>query len=143
MKKIVSFIVLGCMIANITGCNGKTSGGKSSQGIDLDLTTLSGTMVYSKVYEMTREPENDMGKIIKMEGKCAYYKDPKTKKEYYTCIIQDATQCCAQGIEFELKKKYNKYPRERENIVVQGKFDAYREKGQTYCVVRNADLVKK
>ena len=138
MKKVIVLTICICMALTIVGCNGKTV--TKDGTIDIDLTSLSSTMVYSKVYDMVNEPEKDMGKTVKMEGKCTKYVDEDTKKVYYTCLIQDATQCCAQGIEFELKDK--KYPSEREDIVVVGKLDAYREDGTTYCVLRNAKLVK-
>ena len=63
----------------------------NNENIDVDLTVLSSTMVYSEVYNMMVSPEAYIGKTVKMEGLCAYYNDEQTGNDYYTCIIQDAT----------------------------------------------------
>ena len=63
---------------------------------DIDLTALSSTMVYSEVYNMMTAPSDYIGKNVKMKGAFSYYQDPNTGNEYYACIIQDATACCAQ-----------------------------------------------
>ena len=39
-----------------------------TQGIDVDRTTLSSTMVYSEVYNMMSEPDGYLGKTVKMDG---------------------------------------------------------------------------
>ena len=86
-----------------------------TEGIDVDLTVLSSTMVYSQVYEMVYFPENYVGQTVKMEGIYTHYHDDTTGKDYYACFIQDATACCAQGIEFELTDDYvypDDYPEE-------------------------------
>lgn len=41
---------------------------QASGELDVDLTTLSSTMVYSEVYNMMYEPDRYLGKRIKMNG---------------------------------------------------------------------------
>lgn len=116
-----------------------------TEGIDIDLTTLSGTMVYSEVYNMLALPEDYIGKTVKMEGIFALYYDEVTGKYYYACIIADATACCSQGIEFVLTEDYtypDDYPEEGDIISVTGVFDTYTEDGYLYCTLRNATLNK-
>ncbi len=109
--------------------------------VDLDLTALSATMVYSEVYQMMYYPENYVGKSVKMEGLYDVYHDDNTGSDYYACIIQDATACCAQGIEFRLTDEYE-YPDESVNeVAVKGIFDLYEEDGVTYCTLRDAELL--
>ena len=63
---------------------------------------------------------------------------------HYACLIQDATACCAQGIEFELNETYDHpedYPSEGEEVIVEGVFDTYMEKGYTYCTLRDGVLI--
>ena len=69
---------------------------------DVDLTTLSSTMVYSEIYNMMYEPDRYLGKRIKMNGRFAVYENPNTGAVYTACIIMDATACCSQGLEFVL-----------------------------------------
>ncbi|MBQ7429833.1 MAG: hypothetical protein IJV29_09215 [Butyrivibrio sp.] len=114
-----------------------------AEGIDVDLTVLSSTMVYSQVYDMVYFPENYVGQTVKMEGIYTHYHDDTTGKDYYACFIQDATACCAQGIEFELTDDYvypDDYPEEGGYVCVSGTFDIYEEDGFTYCTLRNSTL---
>ncbi len=118
--------------------------GNSTDGIDVDLTALSSTMVYSEVYNMLLSPEAYIGKTVKMGGVFAYYHDDASDKDYYACIISDATACCSQGIEFILSDDYSypeDYPEEGEDICVVGVFDTYRENDYTYFTLRNANLI--
>jgi hypothetical protein len=65
--------------------------------VDLDLSALSGTVVYSQVYDMMMEPERYMGMQVRMKGSFSYFQDPETKKEYFAVVIADATACCARA----------------------------------------------
>ena len=125
--------------------SGDEATSEGSDDIDVDLTAISGILVYSEVYNMMATPENYMGKKIKMEGLYAIYFDDTYSTRYDACIVQDATACCATGIEFELSDelKYpDDYPEEGEIITVEGIFDTYDEGSYTYCVLRNASLLK-
>ena len=116
---------------------------KGEDGIDVDLTVMSSTMVYSEVYNMMYYPENYLGKKVKMSGMYTMFKDEETGKCYHGCIIMDATACCAQGIEFELTDDYvypDDYPKEGETICITGTFETYKEGDNTYCTLRNAQI---
>ncbi|MCR4891781.1 MAG: hypothetical protein K5989_06360 [Lachnospiraceae bacterium] len=116
---------------------------KGSEGIDIDLTTLSSTMVYSEVYNIMISPQEYVGKTIKMKGELSFFPGGDSGKNYFTCIIKDATACCAQGIEFELTDDYvypDDYPEDGEEITVAGTFDLYQDGGYTYGTLRNAVL---
>ncbi len=107
----------------------------------VDLTELSSTMVYSEVYNMMYNPENYVGKTVKMSGVYAVYHDEGTDRYYHACIISDATACCSQGIEFELTDDYtypDDYPEEGGQICVTGTFDTYQEGEYTYCTLKDA-----
>lgn len=111
--------------------------------IDIDLTQLSSTFVYSEVYDMMVKPENYIGETIRMTGAFNVYEDEETGKIYYSCIISDATACCQQGIEFELKGKHkypDDYPKQDEEITVTGEFEMYKEEGEDYCRLKNAKM---
>ena len=116
----------------------------ASETVDVDLTVLSATMVYSEVYNMVTHPEDYIGKTVKMDGAFAYYHDETTGGDYFACIIQDATACCAQGIEFVLAGEHvypEDYPAPDEEICVVGEFDTYLEGDYSYCTLRNARLL--
>ncbi|MCR5278548.1 MAG: hypothetical protein K6E19_03820 [Lachnospiraceae bacterium] len=111
--------------------------------VEVDLTLLSSTMVYTQVYDMVTEPEKYIGRKVRMEGLFSSLLDEATGIRYNACIIQDATACCAQGIEFELGQEYtypDDYPEEGADITVVGEFDTYMEGELMYCTLRNATM---
>ena len=71
--------------------------------MDLDLTKLSSTMVYSEVFNIMMDPDEFVGKTIRMAGLFSVYQDRQSGNDYFSCLIEDATACCAQGLEFVLK----------------------------------------
>lgn len=117
--------------------------------VDYDLTVMNSDMVYATVYQMMMEPEEYEGKIFRMEGSYYTVYSENTKKYYHYCIIQDATACCAQGMEFvwdDGSHVYpDEYPEENADVVVEGTFETYTESGDTnlYCRLKNASMEMK
>ncbi len=108
---------------------------------DIDLSAMSGTMVYSKVYDMVMRPAAHRGKVVRMKGAYRTVLDDASGKRYHGCLIADAAGCCQQGIEFEPAAGPvwpQDFPKEGGAIVVQGVFDSYEEGGQTYFHLRDA-----
>ncbi|NCC17134.1 MAG: hypothetical protein EOM28_12540 [Clostridia bacterium] len=113
-----------------------------AEGIDVDLTQLSSTMMYSEVYNMLGTPEDYVGKTIKMSGQLAVYIAPN-QKYYYAVMIADATACCQQGLEFILKvdsENPEDYPKAGTEVTVVGQFQTYQEEDLTYCHLVDAEL---
>ena len=121
----------------------------SSNGVDVDLTVLSSTMVYSEVYNMLyNDPAHYLGKTVKARGTFSIYQlvtdgvlqpDPVA----YACIIADAAACCAEGMEFVLKDNLaypDDYPEPGAEITVIGEFQSYEENGMTWYHLVNAIL---
>ncbi len=112
---------------------------KADKSVDIDLTQMSSDMVYATVYQLLNQPEEYVGKQIKMKGN--YYASwyVPTKQYYHYAIIQDATACCSQGLEFvwgDGSHKYpDEYPKEGAEVTVTGTFQTYKEaKDDTvYC----------
>lgn len=121
----------------------------TDETVDYDLTQMSSDMVYATVYQMMVTPEEYEGKTFRIDGNfyATYYE--ATKKYYFYCIIQDATACCAQGMEFiwdEGSHIYpDEYPEDNAEIVVEGTFETYREDGDEnlYCRLSDAILQQK
>ena len=121
----------------------------SADGVDVDLTVLSSTMVYSEVYNMLyNDPAHYFGKTVKARGTFSIYQlvtdgvlqpDPVS----YACIISDAAACCAEGMEFVLKGDLtypDDYPELGTEITVIGEFQSYEENGMTRYHLVNARL---
>ena len=114
------------------------------EDIDVDLTVLSSTMVYSEVYNMMVKPDDYIGKTVKMTGMYSYYHDDATGNDYHACIIQDATACCAQGIEFTTTDEFkypDDYPEMGDDVTVIGRFDIYYEGDFCFMTLLDARLV--
>lgn len=114
------------------------------QIVDLDLSRLSGTVVYSQVYNIMYEPEPYIGKVIKMAGYYSAYEDTERDVVYHACIIPDATACCAQGIEFIWAGEHQwptDYPEEGTDIIVTGKLETYEEDGFEYLHLVDAVML--
>lgn len=121
----------------------------TDETVDYDLTQMSSDMVYATAYQMMVTPEEYEGKTFRIDGNfyVTYYE--ATKKYYFYCIIQDATACCAQGMEFiwdDGSHIYpDEYPEDNAEIVVEGTFETYREDGDEnlYCRLSDAILQQK
>ncbi len=159
MKKMICALLALLMIIALVGCgteanNNSTPSGTqkdNTKSIDVDLTKLSSTMVYSEVYAMMTSPQDYIGKTVKMNGQFALYQatdangQPVPDQIYFACVIADATACCQQGLEFVLagNAKYpDDYPELGTEITVVGEFQTYMEGTQQYCHLVNAELVK-
>lgn len=97
----------------------------SPDGVDLDLTRLSATMVFAEVAAMVRTPEDYLGKTVRMAGSLAVYEaNPELGIDcFYTMVIQDATACCQQGMEFIWPE--GTLPEAGTGLVVTGTFAEY------------------
>ena len=121
----------------------------SAGKVDVDLTVLSSTMVYSEVYNMLyNDPESYLGKTVRARGEFSIYQlvvdgvlqpDPVA----YACIIADAAACCAEGMEFVLEGDLtypDDYPELGTEITIIGEFQSYEENGMTWYHLVNARL---
>ena len=123
----------------------------SAGDVDVDLTVLSSTMVYSEVYNMLYfSPEDYYGKTVKMTGMFNIYQWVDENgiipglPVAYACIISDATACCTEGVEFVLEGDFiypDDYPELGAEITVIGEFQPYEGNGMTRYHLINARMV--
>ncbi|MBM6898553.1 hypothetical protein H6B10_02330 [Gemmiger formicilis] len=98
---------------------------RDPEAVDVDLTELSSTMVFAEVAAMVRDPEQYLGKRVRMQGQLAVYPaNPALDVDYfYTVVVQDATACCQQGLEFIWED--GTQPEAGTELVVTGIFTEY------------------
>ena len=101
-------------------------------------------MVYATVYQLMFESEDYVGKTIKVRGNYSASWYDRTQQYYHCVIIQDATACCAQGLEFIWEDGSHiypdDYPENDTEVEIVGEFEIYVEDGYEYCRLKNASL---
>ena len=113
--------------------------------VDVDLTKMSSTIVYSEVYNMLAYPERYIGKTVRVSGEyyASYYEE--TGAYYHYVIIADAAACCEQGMEFIWDEGAHSYPEEYPEdftpVEIVGTFGMYEEDGYEYCYLATDDIV--
>lgn len=103
--------------------------------VNLDLTKMSATMIYSTIFDMLIMPEDYVEKIIKLSGWFETYTDPQTGEMYYAVVVPDATACCQQGLEFVWKGNHtypDDFPKPGQDITVTGIYKMIENDGVTY-----------
>ena len=112
---------------------------------DLDLSAMSGTIVYSQVYNMMTDPTPYLGMVIRVAGYYDAYEDEEAGSVYHACVIPDATACCAQGIEFVWAGEHSypeDYPEPGPDIVVTGQLETYEEGDYLYLRLGSAEMAE-
>ncbi len=108
--------------------------------VDFDLSAMSQTVMYAQVYDMIYNPDQYHGKAVRMLGPVDQYVEEETGETRCVCLIQDATACCTQGIEFELSDADAAVPSPGSTVLVSGAFDTYMSGPFLHCVLRDAAL---
>lgn len=108
--------------------------------VDIDLTRMSSTMVYSTVFNMVNSPATFVGKTMRMRGEYTTYHisidDPS--QIIHACLVRDAAGCCSQGLEFVLSN--GKYPAGANEITVVGTIAVQKVDGKDVCFLKSAAL---
>ena len=139
MKKIIPVLFFICVTAAaVTGCSKK-----HDDIIDLDISKMSGVLVYAQVVNIYESPDEYMGKRIKINGQyhASYFEE--TDLYYHYVVVGDESLCCQVGLEFIWDGKHNypdDYPGENTEIEVVGVFGSYEEFGKTYYFLTVDDI---
>ena len=111
--------------------------------INVDLTTMNSTMIYSVIYDIITKPESYYGKRLLLDGYFDTSYDERLGTRYYFVVVPDATACCSQGLEFILNGSAvypDDYPEPGTDIRINGVLDRYEEEGKSYCYIRTDSL---
>jgi len=131
MKRFTLILLTCCMVFTLSACGKKNK----VSDVDVDLTTMSSTMVYSYVYDMLSHPDNYKGKMVRMDGD-----SNTTHGGTHSCIVYDALGCCTEGIEYLLPEGEDTYPDDGNKITVVGRFATYTKGEGTYFVLVDSVL---
>lgn len=116
-----------------------------SSKVDLDLSVMTSSMIYSMVFEMLLMPESYEEKNLKVKGNFVVYISEETGDRHFAIIIPDATQCCQQGLEFvwfgEDKKYPEDFPKIGQEITLTGKYKCmYTDEGFLITFIEATDI---
>jgi hypothetical protein len=117
--------------------------GFEQAAVDLDLSILSSTIAYVEVSNIVSNPNNYLGKTIKMSG--TYYPSygEETGLYYHYVLVGDVAACCQQGMEFIWNGGHafpDDYPKENDTIEVTGVFGTYKEFDLNYYYLAVSDV---
>ena len=154
MKKTFAVLLTLVLAVLACACSAPVSGesGTAAQetaapepmAVDLDLSVLSGTVVYAQVCNIMNDPRPYLGKVIKMAGYYDAYESTEWDTVYHACVIPDATACCQAGIEFVRAGEHagpDDYPALYSEITVTGRLEEYDEDGVPYVHLVDAELI--
>ncbi len=122
MKRLIKHIFLLAIVLTLCACSKNTdtiTPSKNQNVIDVDLSVMSSVMVYSKVNDIVTNPKDYLNKKIKVAGTYNTTFSNQTEKNYYYVMVQDATACCSNGLEFVWEGRHA-YPKIDSNIEVIG-----------------------
>lgn len=138
MKKRITIITYLLAALILYGCRNvpiNIPADNSKEEVDIDITSLSSENVSLKVSDIISNPQEYIGKTIKINGFFINYKAQDKSTSYPTCIIIDAIDCCPQGIIFTTDDEI--YPEEGTSIIVTGVFNILIDKTsnqECYCL---------
>ena len=143
MKKSLIFALIALCITISPAFSQKNPATKKNS--EVDLTRMSATMIYAKVFDMLINPDRYEGKKIRMRGNfdVLEYEEGGTLHQSFACIVQDATACCAQGMEFQLKGNPDYpsgYPEKYTEITLTGTFRQFEENGLNRILLTDCEI---
>lgn len=102
---------------------------------DIDFSEMDTTMIYSIVYNIVFEPDQYVGKKMRIRGESySVFHEPLNDK-IHTVIVRDATACCAQGLSYVLPEG-SSYPDDGLDVEVCGVFEIFEKDGIDYTRLR-------
>jgi hypothetical protein len=115
---IVLFILISLSVTSFANPKEET--------FDVDLTVLSSTMVYAEVLNMMTNPDDYIGKTIKVSG--LYAVSLYLGEYYHFVLVEGVDACCPEGLMFILNGDHSfpdDYPEEMTQIEFAGVFGSY------------------
>ena len=135
MKGWIRRLALSLGFLLMAGCGSAGAAGE----IDIDLDSFSDTVMFAEVTNLLTEPEEAVGKTIRVSGELTFGEGGGQ----LFCLVTDPTGCCEENIEFEPEQEDVLEEREimeGDEITVRGVFDTYLSGKNVRCILREAVL---
>lgn len=108
-----------------------------------DLTGNDLDMNYVIVAMIAEDPKSFEGVKIKLQGISTDLETTDTSGIDHYVLINDRQACCQQGLQYVLEDKNEKYPKDKEEITVEGVLDVYNSEEIPFPlpIIKNAKLI--
>ena len=117
----------------------------NSSKIDIDMTKMSVTMIYSQIFNMLIMPEEYENKMIKVKGAFEIYPNEQGEIDCFTLTVMDATACCKEGLDFIWLGDHSypeDYPKQGDEITITGQYKSFEnEEGITRSYLYVSELI--
>lgn len=125
--------------------NGSPSENESSNanGQSYDLTANDADMNYVIVAMIAEDPKSFEGVKIKLQGISTDLETTDTSGIDHYVLINDRQACCQQGLQYILEDKNQSYPKDKEEITVEGVLDVFNSPDIPFSlpIIKNARLI--
>lgn len=125
--------------------NGSASENESANasGQSYDLTANDADMNYVIVAMIAEDPKSFEGVKIKLKGIATDLETTDTSGIDHYVLINDRQACCQQGLQYILEDKNQKYPKDKEEITVEGELAVYNSEEIPFPlpIIRQARLI--
>lgn len=125
--------------------NGSASENESpnASGQSYDLTANDADMNYVIVAMIAEDPKSFEGVKIKLKGIATDLETTDTSGIDHYVLINDRQACCQQGLQYILEDKNQSYPKDKEEITVEGVLDVYNSEEIPFPlpIIKNARLI--
>lgn len=117
---------------------------QNASGQSYDLTANDADMNYVIVAMIAEDPKSFEGVKIKLQGIATDLETTDTSGIDHYVLINDRQACCQQGLQYILEDKNQEYPKDKEEIMVEGVLDVYNSSYIPFplAVIKNAKIVK-
>lgn len=127
--------------------NGSASENESANasGQSYDLTANDADMNYVIVAMIAEDPKSFEGVKIKLKGIATDLETTDTSGIDHYVLINDRQACCQQGLQYILEDKNQKYPKDKEEITVEGELAVYNSEEIPFplAIIKNAKLISR
>lgn len=116
----------------------------NASGQSYDLTANDADMNYVIVAMIAEDPKSFEGVKIKLSGIATDLETTDTSGIDHYVLINDRQACCQQGLQYILEDKNQSYPKDKEEITVEGVLDVYNSPDIPFplAIIKNAKLIK-
>ena len=117
----------------------------NASGQSYDLTANDADMNYVIVAMIAEDPKSFEGVKIKLQGIATDLETTDTSGIDHYVLINDRQACCQQGLQYILEDKNAKYPKDKEEITVEGVLDVYNSPEIPFPlpIIKNAKLISR